>query len=65
MPMNQFLFDHQLAAMQADGSGSAEERKETLDLIGTRAKQITKWRKKNRLSNTGWPRDEGEDAANS
>lgn len=65
MPMNQFLFDHQLAAMKVDRSGSAEERKEALELMGDRAKRIAKWRRANGLSDPGWPRDErstpGED----
>lgn len=58
MPMNQFLFDHQLAAMKLDRSGSAEERKEAIDLMGKRAKRMAKWRKANGLSHQGWPRDE-------
>lgn len=58
MPMNQFLFDHQLAAMKVDRSGSAEERKEAIDLMGERGKRITQWREVNGLSNLGWPRDE-------
>lgn len=58
MPMNQFLFDHQLAAMKADRSGSAEEHKEAADLMGARAKRMTEWRKANGLSSHGWPRDE-------
>ncbi|XUU59966.1 hypothetical protein ACRAQ6_10350 [Erythrobacter sp. HA6-11] len=62
MPMNQFLFDHQVAAMKVDRSGSPEERKEISELIGTRAKRIAEWRKANGLSNQGWPRDERESA---
>lgn len=58
MPMNRFLFDHQLAAMKVDRSGSAEERKEAIDLMGERAKRITEWRKANGLPNLGWPREE-------
>ena len=58
MPMNQFLFDHQLAAMKVDRSGSAEERTESVDQLGGRAKRIAEWRKANGLSNQGWPRDE-------
>ena len=34
MPMNKFLFDHQLAAMKADRSGSAEERVAAADMVG-------------------------------
>lgn len=57
MPMNQFLFDHQLAAMKADRSGSAAERKETFEVMGGHAKRIAEWRKTNGLPNLGWPRD--------
>ncbi len=57
MPMNQFLFDHQLAAMRADRSGSAGERKEAFEAMAGRAKRIAEWRKANGLSNLGWPRD--------
>ena len=58
MPMNQYLFDHQLAAMKVDKSVSAEERKETVELAGAFAEQIVQWRKANGLSDIGWPRDE-------
>ncbi|QUL39132.1 hypothetical protein [Erythrobacter sp. JK5] len=56
--MNQFLFDHQLAAMKADRSGTAEERTEAAEQLGARAERIAGWRKANGLSNRGWPRDE-------
>jgi hypothetical protein len=58
MPINQFLFDHQLAAMKADRSGSAEEREAAFEAMGERAERIANWRKKNGLSDLGWPRDE-------
>lgn len=58
MPMNQFLFDHQLAAMKVDRSGSAEERNEAFEAMGDRAKRIANWRKTNGLTVLGWPRDE-------
>ena len=58
MPMNKFLFDHQLAAMKVDRSGTAEERKDAIDLLGARAKRMAEWRKTNGLSGQGWPRDE-------
>ena len=57
MPMNQFLFDHQLAAMKIDGSGTAEMRKNSVELRGGLARKITDWRKANGLSNIGWPND--------
>lgn len=57
MPINQFLFDHQLAAMKADQSGSAEDRKDAIELLGARAKRLADWRTANGLSNMGWPRD--------
>lgn len=55
MPMNQFLFDHQLAAMKVDRSGSAEERKDALAAMGGSANRIGEWRKANGLSVQGWP----------
>lgn len=58
MPMNQFLFDHQIAAMKVDRSGSAEERKDAINLMGGRAKRMAEWREANGLSDLGWPRDE-------
>ena len=62
MPMNRFLFDHQLAAMKVDGSSSSEERKGAVELAGTRAKKMAEWRKANGLSNVGWPEDERPEA---
>ncbi|ABC62357.1 hypothetical protein [Erythrobacter litoralis] len=56
--MNRFLFDHQLAAMKVDRSGSADERMRAADLLGGRAKRIADWRKANGLSELGWPREE-------
>ena len=58
MPMNKFLFDHQLAAMNVDRSGTAEERAQAEDLVGGRAKRIADWRKENGLSSRGWPTDD-------
>ena len=58
MPMNQFLFDHQLAAMKVDRSGSAEQREQAALLLSKRAKRMAEWRKANGLSDLGWPRDE-------
>lgn len=58
MPMNKFLFDHQLAAIKADRSGSAEEREASANLLGERAERMAEWRKANHLSNLGWPHDE-------
>lgn len=63
MPMNKFLFDHQLAAMNADLSGTAEERGARVALVGSRAKRMADWRMANGLSNTGWPQDERPDAS--
>ena len=58
MPMNKFLFEHQLAAIKVDRSGSPEERREAAELMGHRAKRMVDWRKTNSLSNHGWPADE-------
>lgn len=63
MPMNKFLYDHQLAVMKADGSGTAEERNATANLVGSRAKRMADWRKANGLSNAGWPQDERPEEA--
>ncbi len=64
MPMNQFLFDHQLAAMSVDQSGSAEERKNAVALVGARAQRIAQWRKASGLSQRGWSSAERYKAAN-
>lgn len=58
MPMNQFLFDHQLAAMKVDQSGSTEERSEASEVMGNLAKRMAAWRKTNGLSDLGWPHDQ-------
>ena len=58
MPMNQFLFDHQLAAMKVDRSGSAKERKKAVEAMGSRAKRIAEWRTANGLGDLGLPRDQ-------
>ena len=65
MPMNEFLFDHQLAAMKVDHSGSAKERKDAVALLGAQAERISQWRKASGLSDTGWPRDERRKAVKS
>ena len=57
MPMNQFLFDQQLAAMKIDRSGTTAERTNAINQLGKRAKRIADWRKANGLSNLGWPND--------
>lgn len=58
MPMNQFLFDHQMAAMKVDKSGSTEERSEAFEKMGSLAKRMATWRKTNGLSDLGWPHDQ-------
>lgn len=57
MPMNQFLFDHQLAAMKIDSSGTTDERTDAINQMEQRAKRIADWRTANGLSNLGWPHD--------
>lgn len=59
MPMNQFLFDHQIAAMKADRSGTAEERRDATERLAGRARRIADWRTTKGLSNLGWPHDNG------
>lgn len=58
MPMNKFLFDHQLAAIKVDRSGSVEEREASVNLLGERAERMAEWREVNGLPNLGWPHDE-------
>lgn len=58
MPMNQFLFDHQISAMKADRSGTADERRALFQETGDQAGRIAAWRKANGLSNVGWPQDQ-------
>ncbi|KLE32275.1 hypothetical protein [Aurantiacibacter gangjinensis] len=55
--MNQFLFDHQIAAMKVDRSLSPEERVEALAQLKNRAARITRWRKANGLSELAWLND--------
>lgn len=62
MPMNQFLFDHQIAAMKADRSGSPEERREAAERLADRSKRVADWRTTKGLSNLGWPHDKRPDA---
>ncbi|AWW75650.1 hypothetical protein CD351_14540 [Erythrobacter sp. KY5] len=59
MPMNQFLFDQQLAAMKVDRSGWLHERSLAIELMEARAKRVADWRFENGLSNMGWPGEGG------
>jgi hypothetical protein len=58
MPMNQFLLDHQFAAMKVDGSGSNDERKEAAAVLESRAKRLANWRKASGFSEMSWPHSE-------
>lgn len=63
MAINELLYDHQLAMLNAQRAQSLEDRDTYLDLVGYYAKRITAWRRANGLSETGWPRDERTDNA--
>ncbi len=64
MDMNQLLYNHQLAKLNAQHSPSGKSRKSNFDLIDHYAGRITDWRRAEGLSDTGWPRDERPDAVN-
>ena len=57
MPMNQFLFDHQIAAMKVDRSLSPDERVEAVAQLKDRAASISKWRRANGLSELAFLKD--------
>lgn len=65
MDMNQLLYHHQLAKLNAQHSRSDQNRKSSFDLVGHYADRITAWRRANELSLTGWPRNECWDAVHS
>ena len=58
MDMNQLLYNHQLAQLQASEAACGEERAEKAMLVGHHAEQIANWRHANNLPQTGWPLDE-------
>jgi hypothetical protein len=57
--MNQLLYNHQLAKLNAQHSRSDKSRKSNFDLVGHYAARITAWRRTQGLCETGWPGDEG------
>ncbi len=57
MPINQLLFDHQLAMLRAQRARSLQDRDTYLELVGYYAKRITDWRRANGLPEAGWPQD--------
>jgi len=61
MDMNQLLYDHQLAKLNAQYSPSGKNFEYDVDLVGDYAGRITAWRRAEGLSETGWPRDERYD----
>jgi hypothetical protein len=65
MDMNQLLYNHQLAKLNAQHSLSDQCRKSSFDLVGHYAGMIAAWRRANGLSQTGWPRNECRDAVHS
>lgn len=63
MDMNQLLFNHQVAQMNADRPGLEALRETHFDLVGYYAKRITAWRRAQGLSDIGWPREQRRDVA--
>ena len=55
--INQMLYDHQNALIQAGKSHSEEDRAAFTLLADFHAGQISQWRTANGLSNAGWPSD--------
>ena len=62
MTLNQLLYNHQLAKLNAQSAASRVDQETYFDLVGPYAKRITDYRRANGLSETGWPRDERDGA---
>ncbi len=58
MDLNQLLYNHQLAKLNAGHTPPGGDRDTYFDLVGYYARRITEWRRANGLSEIGWPRDE-------
>lgn len=58
MNLNQLLYNHQLAKLNAGQARVGADRDTYFDLVGYYAKRLTEWRRANGLSEIGWPRDE-------
>ena len=60
MSLNQLLYNHQLAKLNAQTAISQADRATYSELVGHYAQRITDYRRAHGLSDTGWPRDERE-----
>ena len=58
MDMNQLLYNHQLAKMQASEVPAGNDHAGLNALVDHHAGQITAWRRTNGLPEAGWPHDE-------
>lgn len=55
MTINQLLYHHQLAKINARQTGSADARETHFDLVRYYADHIGDWRRAHGLSDAGWP----------
>ncbi len=55
MDLNQLLYNHQLAMLNAQQASSCERRESHFDLVVYYAKRIRAWRDAKGLSGVGWP----------
>ena len=58
MDLNQLLYNHQLAMLNAQRANARESRATYFDLVGYYAKRIRAWRQAEGLPSVGWPSDE-------
>ncbi|MFC3097636.1 hypothetical protein [Alteraurantiacibacter palmitatis] len=61
MDMNQLLYNHQAALIEAESADTAESRELSDQRVGHHGARITAFRRANNLSETGWPKDERGD----
>ncbi|MFL0355722.1 hypothetical protein ACI5KX_04520 [Erythrobacter sp. GH1-10] len=54
MDLNQLLYNHQVAKMNANHSASNDDRKTYFDLVGYYEKRIAAFRKDSGLSSNAW-----------
>lgn len=63
MDLNQLLYNHQLAKMNASRSASNEDRETYFDLVGYYEKRIATFKSSVGLSATGWLQQERRNRA--
>lgn len=63
MDLNQLLYNHQLAKMNASRSASDEDRKTYFDLVGYYEKRIAAYKSSIGRSATGWLQQERRNGA--